>query len=350
MLYIAGDFTNIYATAQTGFAKIDTSTAAGTLDAWDPTVNADGASVDTYNGEIYLGGSFTTVGGESRPYLARVDDTVGTVDTWRPEPASAIAEICISDNVLTAIGPNPGLFIRLLNGEEARGRRHLPYAKVDSLGKLRHVSALRYNAWPWVREVTDGLIPPSVGEIRLVHVDGIVQGDIGVSLTADPIAGDTELAVTATSVDYLFTAKDSFAIIADTNNREVIKATSFTNGNPVVLLTPVVNTYSGATFDLTYTTIRGFVDQKRYIYLKVVDTLGAPMENQVVTWSFPIGYTNVGGDVTINITDISGPTNQDGEWVGLIEFLDETTPAPGLITFTVVDKTFTIPFSIAALP
>jgi hypothetical protein len=102
-LYIGGTFTSIGAssgvdiipaTTRNRIARLTTGTNAS-LDAWNPNAGGTSTTVqvilhDTANGFIYLGGSFTTIGGTGRNRIARVSDgATATLDGWDPNVSIA---------------------------------------------------------------------------------------------------------------------------------------------------------------------------------------------------------------------------------------------------------------------
>src|SRR4029079_8123689 len=60
--------------------------ADGSLDAtWNPNANGHVAALaQDGSGNIYAGGYFSFIGGQTRGYLARLSATSGAADTWNP--------------------------------------------------------------------------------------------------------------------------------------------------------------------------------------------------------------------------------------------------------------------------
>jgi hypothetical protein len=102
-LYIGGLFATIGAssvvdiipaTTRNRIARLTTGTNA-TLDAWNPNAGGSGTEMraiahDTANGFVYLGGTFTTIGGTARSRIARVSDgATATLDGWDPNVSVA---------------------------------------------------------------------------------------------------------------------------------------------------------------------------------------------------------------------------------------------------------------------
>jgi len=103
VLYIGGDFLNVAGQTRTRIAAIDLSTGAvtnffngvsganGTIRAM--AVNSDGT-------KLYVGGEFTTIGGQSRNYAACINISDGGIDTWNPNPNGYVYDIEISGSTV----------------------------------------------------------------------------------------------------------------------------------------------------------------------------------------------------------------------------------------------------------
>jgi len=104
VLYIAGDFLSVGGQPRSRLAAI--GTAGGTVDgAWNPgadaTVRALGFSAG--DGKLYLGGDFTFIGGEARNRLAAIDTRAINKDratAWNPDADGAVNSFLLSGNTL----------------------------------------------------------------------------------------------------------------------------------------------------------------------------------------------------------------------------------------------------------
>jgi hypothetical protein len=92
-----GSFTSVGGVARKDLAAIDTTTGEAT--AWNPavepafplmTVPID--AISAAGGVIYVGGSFSSVGGQPRTDLAALDPTTGTATSWNPGATSVFPE------------------------------------------------------------------------------------------------------------------------------------------------------------------------------------------------------------------------------------------------------------------
>jgi len=90
-LYLGGFFTTVGGTTRNGAACVDaTSTSATpTLQNWNPNCNSAVSAMKLVAGNMYLGGSFTSVRGETRNFAAAVDASVTSADptlhAWHPD-------------------------------------------------------------------------------------------------------------------------------------------------------------------------------------------------------------------------------------------------------------------------
>jgi trimeric autotransporter adhesin len=129
--YIGGTFTRVNGIARSCAAHIR---ADFTVSGWNPYVTSTGAlrvnSILVHGGRVYLGGFFTSVGGQARASLAAVDRVNGNPTSWNPNPNTEV-------NSLAASGANivaGGRFTTI--GGQARNR----IAQVDTTNGLA-------NAW-----------------------------------------------------------------------------------------------------------------------------------------------------------------------------------------------------------
>ncbi|HMO65024.1 MAG TPA: hypothetical protein PKE47_07355 [Verrucomicrobiota bacterium] len=119
LLYVGGEFTSIGGQSRNRLAAI--STADGTASAWNPNANALVSALALHDGLLYVGGSFGSIGGLARNRLAALDPATGqAVPTWNPDAGTAgnprlFQLAAIGDRVYAA-----GLFPQL--GGEFRNR------------------------------------------------------------------------------------------------------------------------------------------------------------------------------------------------------------------------------------
>jgi uncharacterized delta-60 repeat protein len=98
-ILVGGDFTTIGGQTRTNIARLDPTT--GLADSFDPNANASIGSIAVQaDGKILVGGSFRNVGGQARIGIARLDATTGTADSFNPEVSGTLS-IVVSITVQT---------------------------------------------------------------------------------------------------------------------------------------------------------------------------------------------------------------------------------------------------------
>jgi hypothetical protein len=89
-VYVGGSFTTFCGQPRSALAAIDSN---GNLLPWDPNVNIGGyinvGAMAVSGSTVYVGGVFTSVGGQSRNNLAALDATTGLATSWDPNPNSS---------------------------------------------------------------------------------------------------------------------------------------------------------------------------------------------------------------------------------------------------------------------
>ena len=107
--YVGGDFTAANTASgsvpRARVAAIDTAT--GQLLPFDPGANGPVWSLAADGTDVYLGGSFTAVGGQPRKNIAEVDavsSPQGQVTGWRASMSSRVRALTVADGVLYAGG------------------------------------------------------------------------------------------------------------------------------------------------------------------------------------------------------------------------------------------------------
>lgn len=91
VVYVGGQFTEVGGQPRKNIAAINGATGAVT--SWNPTVDGINSSVQTIKvagGLVYVGGFFTSAGGQSRRSIAALDITTGTATAWNPNPNSSV--------------------------------------------------------------------------------------------------------------------------------------------------------------------------------------------------------------------------------------------------------------------
>ena len=111
-VYIGGNFTILKGQSRQRLARVDGVT--GALDpSWVPSANAGvrTLALSPDGARLYVGGDFTAVSGQSRPYLVGLDAANAGAAVWRPltEPNGAIFDVLARDaSVYAAEGGGGG--------------------------------------------------------------------------------------------------------------------------------------------------------------------------------------------------------------------------------------------------
>lgn len=110
--YVGGKFSSVGGVAIYNLAHIKADKSVDTN--WNPNVSHgqfdDVKDIEVAGGVLYVGGSFTQIGGQARKGLAAVDLSTGAATNWNPSPSGAVFEIEIIGGriyvggAITAIG------------------------------------------------------------------------------------------------------------------------------------------------------------------------------------------------------------------------------------------------------
>jgi hypothetical protein len=121
-IYAGGQFTTIGGQSRNLIAKLNNTTSAADA-TWNPNANGLVNTIATSGTDIYAGGSFTTIGGQTRNRIAKLNNTNGNADaTWNANSNNSITTIAISGaniyaggNFGTIGGQNRGRIAKLNN-------------------------------------------------------------------------------------------------------------------------------------------------------------------------------------------------------------------------------------------
>jgi hypothetical protein len=110
-LYVGGDFDSIGGQIRRRVGAINTTINTNNATAWNP--NPVGSSDTVVNAieyagnVVYVGGTFTTIGGQSRKNIAAIDASTGNATAWDPNPGSGsafIKDILVNGNTIYVAG------------------------------------------------------------------------------------------------------------------------------------------------------------------------------------------------------------------------------------------------------
>ena len=117
-VYVGGTFTEVggslrdHIAAVCATAKCEDEVAAGNATAWNPEANAGVTTLAISGTTVYAGGEFTTVGGETRERIAAICATAkcegevaaGDVTAWNPKASGVVDTIVVSGATVYAGG------------------------------------------------------------------------------------------------------------------------------------------------------------------------------------------------------------------------------------------------------
>jgi hypothetical protein len=98
-IYVIGGFTMIGGISRNGIAKLTTSGAGNANLSWDPNPNSGAylSKILVSGTDVYVGGNFTSIGGQSKTNLAKLSATAGSADaTWSPSFSGNLSDMVIN--------------------------------------------------------------------------------------------------------------------------------------------------------------------------------------------------------------------------------------------------------------
>ena len=132
-VFLGGTFTTLGGVGRNHLGAVSATT--GALQAWNPnaTGGVNAFALDANEQQIYVGGDFTEVGGIGRARLARVDTADATVDgTWAPNPEDTVHTLALADRAEANTGD---LFVGG-DFERIAGAAQRVQARISSDGEL----------------------------------------------------------------------------------------------------------------------------------------------------------------------------------------------------------------------
>lgn len=99
--YIGGDFGAVMGVRRQGLAHI---LAGGGLSEWNPGANDVVYTLAVVGSTIYVGGNFTTIGGQPRNRIAALDATTGAATDWNPNADRPVWSLANSGSTIYAGG------------------------------------------------------------------------------------------------------------------------------------------------------------------------------------------------------------------------------------------------------
>lgn len=357
IMYFCGPFGTVDGSTRRQGAAYNLETS--TLLDWEAYVTTFGAQtydmhVDERN--VILIGRFATAKGTPRECMAIISrEGTGTLDAWfvNMALASTRSRLAVYDNTIAIATTSLFLgssytggfhILKYYTGYAIQGRRHLPYYKMDGLGKLRHRSDLRYNAWPWTREVSYPTAIPVPGELNLIPSEHIIRRQVTGSIAVASSAGDTSVEMTAAAVSPV-PGESFFNVSSGSVTDRAFDSILITAvAGPVFSLQRAFQYSHGTSacsFD--YPCLQGYVGEVKFVRLKLLDQFGAPLGQQAIS-------ITESGTGDYEVLDYAEETNQDGEWWCLVRTLVATPAGPTSIIFSAGSASYTLRVFVQALP
>ncbi|MBK7148321.1 MAG: hypothetical protein IPH78_05735 [Bacteroidetes bacterium] len=100
LVYTGGYFSSIGGQSRNFLAAID---ASGNATAWNPNPDSYPLTLATSGGKVYVSGGFSNIGGQIRNQLAEID-AAGNATAWNPNPDGGVNDIDIDNNTLFVSG------------------------------------------------------------------------------------------------------------------------------------------------------------------------------------------------------------------------------------------------------
>lgn len=97
-LYVGGAFANIGGQSRYALAALDVETGLATD--WDPSIDDTIYSLVLDGTTLYVGGLFTDVGGTARSNIASFDTTTGLLNSWDPGASARVRALAVSGSTL----------------------------------------------------------------------------------------------------------------------------------------------------------------------------------------------------------------------------------------------------------
>lgn len=168
-IYLGGTFTQVGGLLRTRLAKVSLST--GIPAAWDPAVDAEVMVLALYGDTLYAGGKFTSVSGEVRNRIAAFKDTA--LLAWNPDASDQVRAIAIQNNtvylsgIFTTIGGLPR--VALASVDRLSGAVNLwnPASAATVVNSMVLRNNIMYASGNFINKSVGGLVRTSIVALDL---------------------------------------------------------------------------------------------------------------------------------------------------------------------------------------
>ncbi|MBK9248265.1 MAG: choice-of-anchor D domain-containing protein [Ignavibacteria bacterium] len=235
-IYIGGYFSTVGGVSRKGIAKLNYTTGApdGT---WNSNANGAVLTIAISGGDIYVGGEFTVIGGQNRNHLAKLNDADGAaVSQWNPNPTSDYQNISPAGVSIIVISGNDifvgGTFSDI--GGQSRA----------NLAKIDNVYGIANNAWNanfepgylYTMAVSAGDLYVGgnfshIGGISRTHIAKLSTSNAGVDLAWNANVTASNSIVTAISISGNDIYVGGIFSAIGGQSRRVLAKLNNTNGN-----------------------------------------------------------------------------------------------------------------------
>jgi uncharacterized delta-60 repeat protein len=111
-----GDFTNIGGQTRNRIARLDATT--GLADSFDPNADASVYAIAVQaDGKILAGGLFFQIGGQPRDFIGRLDATTGLADSFDPNANNDVLSIAVQSDGKILVGGDFTIIGHLIDGQ-----------------------------------------------------------------------------------------------------------------------------------------------------------------------------------------------------------------------------------------
>ena len=110
IVYLGGNFTSMCGTSRIRLAAVNASTGALVSTFTPPFVNGDIYAMAYSKNHLFIAGAFTTVGGQTRNYMACINTITNAVTNWNPNPDWTVLALAMHKDKVVVGGMFSNIF------------------------------------------------------------------------------------------------------------------------------------------------------------------------------------------------------------------------------------------------